>query len=159
MADLTAAAPLRFRDDGELYEERWICDSSAASTFYRGQPVIIDVGTDTTYVRPWTSSITLITATDVFVGIALEDKAIAAGDAENTSNAITVAGPGSIVGFKSAVFTDADVGKDVGFSDSGTLVAVTIAGAADKCPMGRLIRVENGYAYVKLQNYPVIMAF
>lgn len=159
MANLTAAAPLRFRDDGELYEEKWICDSSAASTFYRGMPVILDVGTDTKYVRPWTSAITLVTGTDIFVGIALEDKIVLTTDAEDTANAITVAGPGSIVGFKSAVFTDADVGKDVGFSDSGTLVAVTIAGAADKCPMGRLLRVEDGYAYIKLNNYPIIMAF
>jgi hypothetical protein len=162
MADLTADVALRFRYDKALFIEKWVCDNSANATIYRGNPMIIDNSADTLYVRPFLSTVTLQNAgRDIFVGIALEGKTVKTTDTE-TDNVIEVAGPGSIVGFPSSMhsLTDANVGVAVGFNaNNGTVSAVVIAGAADKCPMGWLYRVENGYAYVKLQDSPVLTAF
>jgi hypothetical protein len=161
MADLTADQSLRFRYDKKLFVEKWVCDNTTAATFYRGQPVIIDNSSSTVYVRPWLSTVTLQNAgVDKFVGIALEGKTVLTTDTV-TDNVIEVAGPGSIVGFPSGMhsLTNANVGTAVGFTDSGTIAAVVIAGASDKCPMGWLYRVEDGYAYVKLQDSPVLTAF
>ena len=158
MADLTRDASLRFRGDTRVRLETWVLDNSAAATVYRGQPMFIDASEDTVYIRPWVDAVTLVSAADIFVGIALAGATVLTTDTE-TDNKITVAGPGSEVGFKSAVFTDADVGDFVGFTDSATLIATVIAGTADIIPIGRLVRVENGYAYVLLNDYPILMAF
>jgi hypothetical protein len=156
MADLSAAAPLRFRWDSEMFIEKWVCDNSAAATWYRGAPAILDISEDTLYVRPYSSSVTLANG-DGVVGICLEDKTVLATDTE-TSNVIEVAGPGSVVGFKTTAVTNADVGKAVGLTGSATLGAVVITGLATACPLGYLLRVEDGYAYVKLLDRPVIIS-
>ena len=52
----------------------------------------------------------------------------------------------TIVGFKSAVYTNADLGATVYMSDSSVLSAT----AADNPQIGKLHRVEGGYAYVEL---------
>ena len=162
MADLTAAVSLRFRYDKMLHIEKWVCDNSTAATFYRGNPMIIDNSADTLYVRPWLSTVTLQNAgRDIFIGIALENKTVLTTHTE-TDNVIEVAASGSIVGFPSSMhsLTNASVGVAVGFhTNNGNIAAVVIAGAADKCPMGWLYRVEDGYAYVKLQDSPVLTAF
>lgn len=162
MADLTAGVALRFRYDDKLFIEKWVCDNSTAATIYRGNPMIIDNSADTLYARPWLSTVTLQNAgRDIFLGIALEDKVVRTTDTE-TDNVIEIAGPGSIVGFPSSMhaLTNASVGVAVGFhTNNGNIAAVVIAGAADKCPMGWLHRVEDGYAYVKLQDSPVLTAF
>jgi hypothetical protein len=156
MADLTAAAPLRFRWDNQLFIEKWVLDNSVAQTVYRGAPLMLDVSADTVHPRIFVTG--AVANDDVFVGIALENKVVLTTDHE-PDNVIELAGPGSVVGFKSTVFTNADVGKSVGFSDTATLVAVAIAGAANnRCPIGHLLRVEDGYAYVKLLNYPAIVS-
>lgn len=142
MADLTANAPLRFK--GESKDQRWVMDNSASQDVYKGTPMILDVGTDTVYVRGFLDA-TTVAATDIFIGIALERKEVATGDTE-TDNEINIAGLDTIVGFQSTVYTDADVGDTVYMSDSGTLSAT----AADNPQLGKLIRVEDGYAYVQL---------
>lgn len=156
MANLSANAVIRFDSDKVRIEE-WVLDNSAAQEIYVGQPLIIDASADTVYLRGWLSTTTLVTATDIFVGIALGRVTVATADTETDNKVQAIVG--GVVGFKSAVFTNADIGKAVGFSDSGTLVAVTIAGAADKCPMGYLRHVENGYAFVELRTTPIICAF
>ena len=68
----------------------------------------------------------------------------------------------TIVGFKSTVFTEADLGKAVGTSDTGTLIAygagvfnpASTGGAYPR--IGRLQRVLDGYAYVQLDSPFVI---
>jgi len=85
-----------------------------------------------------------VATTDVFVGIAAENKAVASGDPENTEIELYV-GP-TIVGFKSAVFTEADLGKTVYMSDSGTLSTT----ASQNPQIGKLWRVQDGYAFVQL---------
>lgn len=143
MADLTADAPLRIW--GKAYTDKWALDTSGAQTIYKGQPMILDVGTDTTHARGFVDA-TTVAADDIFVGIANEGAAVASGAAETTEVEVLV-WP-TIVGFKSAVFTDADVGDTVYMSDSATLSAT----AADNPQIGKLWRVIDGYAYVRIES-------
>jgi hypothetical protein len=142
MADLTKNAPLRFL--GEPKSEKWVLDNSATQHIYKGQPMIIDQNVDTVYPRGFLDE-TTVAATDIFVGIAAEEKEVATTDTE-TDNEIEIYTWPTIVGFKSAVFTDADVGDTVYMSDSATLSGT----AADNPQIGKVHRVLNGYAYVQL---------
>lgn len=153
MADLTAAAPLRFHNLEQCLIRKWVLDNSAAQSIYRGQPMIIDQSEDTVYLRGFVDA-TTVAATDIFVGIALENKAVATTDTE-TANKIDVLMHG-LVGFKSTVYTDADVGDTVYMSDSATLSATV----ADNPQIGILAFVEDGYAYVMInpQGAPTICA-
>lgn len=154
MADLTRnAAPLRFRTE-QPFIERWTLDNSAAQNIFYGQPMIVDKSADTKYARGWLAATTLVTASDVFIGIANEPKVVLTTDLE-TDNEIEVITRGE-VGFKSTVFTDSDVGKTIVFTDSGTLAANTEAAA--RLAIGVLTRVSEGYAYVML-NAPKVMSF
>lgn len=79
---------------------------------------------DTVNIVDWTSAVTLVTAVDIFVGIANETITVAAGDLEATKE-IDVITDGE-VGFPNAYsFTDAAVGKTVVFTDSATLAVGT----------------------------------
>lgn len=147
MADLTADAYLKVL--GMPTTELWILDSSIAQAIYRGQPLIIDQSADTVNLTGYVDSLT-VAATDVFVGIAAEGDEVAAGDLESDHRVQVYVGP-SIIGFKSAVFTNADLGATVYMSDSGTLSAT----AADNPQIGKLHRVEGGYAFVELIS-PVV---
>ena len=144
MADLTANASLRVW--GEAYTEKWVLDNSAAQTIYTGHPLIIDQSEDTVYPRGFLDA-TVVAATDIFVGIAAEPKTVATADTE-TDNEIEVYVEPTILGFKSAVFTDADVGDEVYMSDSATLSATV----GDNPWLGKLKRVRDGYAYVILRS-------
>jgi hypothetical protein len=149
MADLTANAPLRIW--GEATTEKWVLDNSAAQTIYKGQPMIIDQSEDTVYLRGFVDA-TTVAATDIFVGIAAEPKTVATTDTE-TDNVIEVYIQPTVLGFKSTVFTDADVGDPVYMSDSATLSATV----GDNPVIGKLQRVKDGYAWVQLIS-PTICA-
>ena len=142
MADLTKDAPLRFL--GEAKSEKWVLDNSAAQSVFKGQPMIMDLSEDTVYPHGYVDT-TVVAATDIFIGIAAEAKAVATADTE-TDNEIEIYTYPTIIGFKSSVFTDADVGNTVYMSDSATLSAT----AADNPQIGKLQRVLNGYAFVQL---------
>jgi len=144
MTDLTANAPLRIL--GEAHIEQWVLDNSAAQTIYKGQPMIIDQSEDTVNLRGYVDA-TVVAATDVFMGIAAEDASVATTDTE-TDNDINVYVYPTIVGFKSAVFTNADCGKTVYMSDSATLSET----AGDNPQIGKLHRVIDGYAFVELTS-------
>ena len=146
MADLTQGRDLSNRRPTILFTERFNVDTSVARTIYRGQPVILDKSVDTVNIVGWVAAVTLVTAVDVFIGIANENITVAAGDLEVTKE-IDVITDGE-VGFQSAAFTDADVGKTVVFTDSGTLAVGT--GSATQCTAGKITRVANGYVYVQL---------
>lgn len=143
MADLTYDAALRFK--GEVKPEIFFLDTSTAQTVYKGQPMIIDQDVDTVYVRGFVTA-TVVASTDVFVGIAAEGKAVLSAGAETTE--IKVVTAPSIVGFKSTVFDNADLGKTVYMSDSSTLSET----ASQNPQIGTLFKVEDGYAYVKLTS-------
>jgi len=143
MANLTADAPLRIL--GEAYTEQFHVDSSGTSTIYRGAPVIIDQSVDTVNVHT-AASITCVDD-DVFVGIAAEKHVTTSGDSEtDAASMVELYVQPTIVGFKSAVFTDANMGDTVYMSDTGTL-----SGSNGAYPeIGKLHRVRDGYAYVRL---------
>jgi hypothetical protein len=143
MADLTADAPLRIW--GQASTDKWALDTSSAQTIYKGQPMILDLSADTVNAVGYVDSI-VVAATDIFVGIAAEGASVESAAAETTEVEVYV-WP-SIIGFKSTVFTDADVGDTVYMSDSGTLSAT----AADNPVLGVLFRVIDGYAYVRIDS-------
>jgi len=148
MADLTADAPLRFL--GETKSEKWGVDTSVAQAIYKGQPILIDQSVDAVYATPFVTAV-VVDPADVVLGIAAHGLVLAAGAAEETELEVYV--EPTIVGFKSAVFDTADIGKLVYMSDSGTLSTT----AADNPLIGRLVKVEDGYNYVALST-PVIPA-
>lgn len=149
MANLSAAAPLRFI--GAPNSEKFHVDSAAARTIYKGEPVIINASLDT--VNVVSQAVEALVDGDVFVGIAAENFTNAAGDSETgPASWVEVYTNGSIVGFKSTVFTEADLGKTVYMSDTGTLSASN--GAYAK--IGRLHRVLDGYAFVEIQAPAVL---
>jgi len=141
MADLTANAPLRIL--GELKTEKFALDSSAAQHPYKGSPMILDLSEDTLLPRAFLNA-TVVDVADVFVGIALEEETVEAAATENQFIELAV-GP-TIVGFKSTVFDNADLGKTVYMSDSGTLSET----AADNPQIGKLHIVRDGYAFIEL---------
>ncbi|KKN73391.1 hypothetical protein LCGC14_0400940 [marine sediment metagenome] len=144
MADLTADAPLRLWSDKRTFTERWGVDSSVARTIYKGQPMIIDLTVDTLFLAQFVDAV-VVAATDIFIGVAAEGMSVASGDTEGDDELIVYV-DGTILGFKSTVFTDADVGDTVYMSDSAVLSAT----AADNPELGLLHRVVDGYAYVQL---------
>lgn len=144
MADLTANAPLRFWSTRLTHSEKWVLDNSAVQTIYKGHPMIIDIGTDTVYLRGFLDATTVVT-TDIFMGIAAEAKSVATTDTETDNEILVYVWP-TIIGFKSAVYTDADVGDQVYMSDSATLSATSSVNPE----IGKLHRVVGGYAYVQL---------
>jgi len=141
MTDLTANAYLRI--SGNEYRHKWIINTSVAQHFYRGQPVIIDQDVDAELATPYVDA-TVVAATDVCLGIAAEEKITASGDPETTEIEVIV--EPTIVGFPSAVFTNADLGKTVYMSDSAVLSET----AADNPQLGKLVAVDDGFAYVQL---------
>lgn len=142
MADLTSDAPIRLK--GEAKTEIFFIDTAAARTIYKGQPMIIDqnVGSGLNPVQ-FVSTVTVVAA-DVFVGIAAHGASVASGAAITTPIEVYV-GP-TIVGFKSTVFANTDLGCTVYMSDSGTLAAT----GTGRPQIGTLFKVEDGYCYVKL---------
>jgi hypothetical protein len=147
MADLTGNAPLRIW--GEAHVETFNLSSSAAQTIYKGHPMLINQSKDTTKAWHWDDGDEAVAATDVFLGIAAEEKTIASGASESDIDSeIEVYVQPTIVGFKSSVFTNEDLGKTVYMSDSSTLSTT----AADNPQIGTLHRVEDGYAYVRLST-------
>lgn len=143
MADLTYDANLRFL--GETSTEKWQLDTLAAFTVYKGQPLMLVVGTDEDHAVPFVTAL-VVDPLDICLGIAAEQKTVVAGAPETTEIEVYV-WP-SIIGFKSAVFTDVDLGKPVYMEDSGTLSSTI----ADNANLGTLFKVEDGYAYVKLET-------
>jgi hypothetical protein len=146
MADLTADAPLRIL--GMPYTEKFLMDTSGAQTIYKGCPVVIDQNVDSTHVHT-EAGLTLVDG-DVFVGIAAEQVSVAANAAETTYVECYV--EPTIVGFQSTVFDEADLGKTIYMSDTATLTETN--GATPQ--IGKLFRVKDGYAFVKLETPKVL---
>jgi len=148
MADLTAAQELRVW--GEAFTERYKIETTAAHTIYKGTPMVMDhsnavsvaVGSLVPFVAAFVPQVT-----DVFLGIAAEDKAVAAAQVHDTDIECYV-WP-TILGFKSTVFTNgASNGMAVYKDDSNILVGV--ASIVGNIRIGDVWRVEDGYCWVKL---------
>jgi hypothetical protein len=142
MADLTSDAPIRLK--GEAKTEIFFIDTAAARTIYKGQPMMIDqnVGSGLNPVQ-FVDAVTVVAA-DVFVGIAAHGASVLISGPLTTPIEVYV-GP-TIVGFKSAVYANTDLGATVYMSDSATLSATPTANVQ----IGTLFKVEDGYCYVQL---------
>jgi len=146
MADLTANAPLNVL--GEAYTHQWIMDTSTGQTVYKGGAVVLDANVDTVYVRT-AAGVTALDG-DVCVGIAAESKTVVTGGPENTL--LTIYTWPTILGFRSTALTDADAGKTVYQSDTATLTVTNGAYPA----IGKLYKVQDGFAYVRLET-PLVL--
>lgn len=140
MTNLSTDAPLRYK--GETKTEIFILDTSTTQQVWKGEALVIDQNVDAENAHT-ARSLTLVDD-DVFLGIAAESKVVLAGEQERTEIEAFV-WP-SIIGFLSAVFTNADLGKTVYMSDTGTLSESN--GAYPR--IGKLFKVEDGFAYVEL---------
>ena len=153
MADLTQNGSLRFWN-GNRNIEQITADTTAAFAGFKGAPLVIDQNVDTLNVIVAASGVTLVDD-DVFVGICAAKYAYALGDTESDAK-VEYYGDGSIVGFNQtqfgSSFTNADMGKTIYMSDSGTLTSTR----GSNCPIGKLHRVEDGYAYVQIVAPAVI---
>jgi hypothetical protein len=142
MANLSADASIRIL--GEAYTTKCVMDTSSAQTIYKGGPVIVDHSVDSLLVA--TAASVTMTTDDSTIGIAAEQKTVAASAAENTL--IEIYTWPTIVGFKSTVFDTGDTGKHVWMSDTGTLAA-TVGTYPE---IGILYSVQDGYAFVRLET-------
>ena len=129
---------------GEAFTEEWPLDSAAAQTVYRGQPVILIVGTDTVNAAAFVTA-TVVDSADIFLGIAAEGQTVATTDIDGGKKVSVYMEP-TILGFQGSVFTDAAVGDTIYMSDSATLSTT----AADNPQIGKLFRVKDGFQYVQL---------
>lgn len=148
MTNLSADAYIKL--SGEAKTETFFIDTAIAKTIYKGQPIVLFKSAgDIVNVVGWIGGGTYdLGATDIFLGIAAEQKSVLLGAAETTEIAVYVSP--TIVGFKDAspVFTNADIGKAVCMSDSAVLVG--IAGVANCPQIGVVWRHEDDFTYVKL---------
>lgn len=149
MANLSKDAPLRVW--GEAHTEQIDMDNASAVTVYKGHPLLINQSVDTIYAVKWDDGTGegVVAATDVFLGIAAEGKSIKTSHAEGSPQAgVEAYVQPTILGFKSTVFTNANLGAAVYMSDSNTLSST----AADNPQIGKVHRVEGGYVYVRLST-------
>jgi len=150
MTDLSRNGNLVERLPEQPTETRFV-DTGSARTFYAGQPVLIDASGDATRIIPFTSAVTLASG-DIFLGIAVAGKVFAAGLAEDkVTSQLAIYGPGAEVGFNAAQFgasawTNADLQKEVYFSDSGTLTFTSTSNLS----VGKLTAIENGYVFIEI---------
>jgi hypothetical protein len=143
MTDLSMDAPLQVHGEAKL--EEFFIDTTAAATIYKGQPLLIIALGDTTNVVGYVDA-TNVAAADVCVGIAAEQKTVVAADPETTR--IKAYTWPTILGFKSTVLTNEDLGKTVYMSDSAVLSLT----AGDNPQIGTVFKVEGDYVFIKLST-------
>lgn len=142
---LAANWPLRFK--GEVKTEKFILDTSVAQHIYVGMPLMIDDNGDTVHlINP---DLITVVQNDCFVGIAAEEKIVAAGALEDEKNAgIEVYVEPTIVGFYGSTYSDVDLGMLISMDITGILGTT----GAGKPRLGKLYKVEDGYQYVQLET-------
>jgi len=143
MSALTKDRSLRIK--GEAKTERFFMDTSAAWHAYKGQPMVIDINVDGVLAVPYHT--VALADNDIFLGIAVEEKLVVSGAAETTDIEVYV-WP-SIVGFPdpTPIFSNNDLGGVV-YLDGDTLAVAN--GTYPR--IGTLYKVEDGYAYVRIDS-------
>ena len=147
--DLARDADLRFK--GQAYTETFTLDTSAAQVVYRGAPLMIIATGDTMHAIFYQDSIN-VAAADVCLGIAAEHKEVTTAMDEDKAEIAVYVWP-TIIGLVNIAvpLTNADIGKEMYMSGSGTLNETV----GDNAWLGKLFKVEDGYCYIQLRN-PVI---
>jgi hypothetical protein len=143
MAALTSDAPLRIF--GTPVMKKFIMDSSIAQTWYRGEAIVLDQGATPDVTPAHDLTHPHMVATDVFLGIAVEGGSNAISVAEDLAHGVECYVEPTVVGFKSTVFTNADIGATVYYP-----VSLLSSTATDAPQIGKIMFVEDGYIYVKL---------
>ena len=153
MAAVTADVSMRVY--GDEYTHKFILDTSsaAACTGFKGEALVIEiVAGDTVNPRYCHGAADPhMKPTSICVGVAKEGHTNVISSPETlVENGVEAwIGP-TILGWKSAVFTNADAGKAIYW-----LTGVLSATATDAAPVGHLMFVEDGYAYVMLEGSKV----
>lgn len=147
MTVLSSGEPLKFL--GETSSEVFDLTLGVYPvTIYRGTPMIIDQSVDATAITTM-DGVTAVDG-DVFVGIAAHDVIVP--EVQTVAPKVEVYTWPTIVGFKSTVAADDDMGKPIYKSDSGTL---TLSNGAYPS-IGKVFRVRDGYVYVLLDPPTVL---
>ena len=140
-----------FRVHGKEYTNKFVMDSSAAQTWYRGEALIIDQSVDTVNVTP-VHDIThpVVASTDVFMGIAMEGGTFPISTAENLEKAGVEAWvEPTVLGFKNNTsITNTSAGLGAYLSEGNQIVLV--ASVADIPFIGQIQFVDDGFVYIKL---------
>jgi len=149
MSAVTSDQPLR--TFGPVVTHKFIMDSSAAQTWYKGEALIIDQSADSVNVTP-VHDIThpAVAATDVFMGIAMEGGSFAISTAESLEKTgVNAYVEPTVVGFKNNTsITNASCGLGAYLQDADHVDLV--ADVADIPYIGIIQFVEDGYVFVKL---------
>lgn len=141
----TLTQDLNIAVKGPVAMEKWYISNVAAQTVFKGMAMVISQATDTTH--PIIADGYTMVTTDAFLGIAAGGAVQAISPAPMVNYVQVYTWP-TIVGFPSAVFTDAAIGKLVSVS-AYTATGITLSASGGAYPtIGQLLRVENGYAYV-----------
>jgi hypothetical protein len=148
MAAVSTDQPIRVF--GKPVTKKWIVDSSAAQTWYRGEAFIIDQTADTVNATPVHAIASpAVAANDVFIGIAMEGGVNAISVAEDFAHGVELYMEPTVLGFKNNTsLTNASIGLGIYLQNADHLDLV--ADVADIPYIGILQFVEDGYAYVKL---------
>lgn len=151
MAAVTADVSMRVY--GEETTHRFILDTASAATCtgFKGEPLVLEIAAGDTVNPRYCHGVSdpEMKPTSIFVGVAKEAHVGALGDAETLlKSGVEAWIEPTILGWKSAVLTNADAGKKI-YWVTGALHAST---ATDSCPLGHLMFVEDGYAYIKLET-------
>lgn len=149
MGAVTKDQPLRVW--GTAYTRKMILDTSAAQTVYKGEALIIDQSADGVNVTPC-HDIThpVVAATDVFMGIAAEGKAVAISALEDFEHAgIEAYVEPTVLGFlNNTSLTNASAGLGAYLQNADHVDLV--ADVADIPYIGIIQFVADGYVFIKL---------
>ena len=149
MGAVSTDQPLRVW--GQPYTRKYIMDSSAAQTWYKGEALVIDQTADAVNVTPC-HDIThpVVANNDVFIGIAAEGGtfAISTAEALRTTGVEAYVEP-TILGFKNNTsLTNASAGLGAYLQNADHVDLV--ADVADIPYIGIIQFVEDGYVFIKL---------
>jgi len=151
MANLSASVTLPHKGDLRPWSYGMVgyTDYQAGSTvytIYKGSPVFIDESDVDGYAQPFLSSLTA-TGTDVFLGVALEEKAVTSSDTAQGDVEIAVARAG-VWGFPKASLTVTDIGAAI-YADDSKVVTST---STNNLWIGFLVDVDDTYAWIDISG-------
>lgn len=151
MANLTASVTLPHKGDLRPWSYGMVgytdyAGGTTAYTIYKGSPVCMDVSDIDGYAQPFLSGITAA-GDDVFLGVALEEKAVTSADLAQGSVEIAVARAG-VWGFPKASLSVTDIGAPI-YADDSQVVTST---SSNNLWIGTLVDVDGTYAWVDISH-------
>lgn len=159
MANMTASTSRRYKGDPKLWKYGLVGytdyqGGSAAWTAYKGGIAMLDVSDVDGYAQKRISSVN-VAAGDVFLGIFMEEVAVAVADAAQGAKEAVVA-RGGIWAFAKQSLAVTDIGAEVSVTDDdGTLTTTT----ANNLRIGRVVYVDDTYAWIEIDSYTAKVGF